>query len=308
MPTPVPSPATRPQGRLTHRITLAAPPEVVYDLVADNAHTPRLSPTVVHIERLEGDAGHDVIQRWVVDGGVPRTWRVARTLDAAGGRISFDQLIAAPPVAAMHGEWWIQAGAEGGTEVELSHAWTLTDSGEEAARRVAGRMDSGIGGQLRGLKHFAEHLDALTRHEFTDETSVFLPTPPVETVDGFWDPARWPELLPDCRKVTVAAEAERCLSVDLGTTASGSVLRRCYVRPTATLIVWKQTEGLPPFCRSVRGEVRARPTAGGSTVSVRRTDSLDPAVLAGLPAAAVAERVAEIRTGAGLDPFAGLPG
>ncbi|GGS05680.1 hypothetical protein GCM10010269_50730 [Streptomyces humidus] len=308
MSTPAPGPATRPQGRLTHRIAVAAPPEAVYDLVADNTHTPRLSPTVVHIERVRGDARGDVIQRWVVDGGAPRTWQVARTLDAARGRISFDQLNAAPPVAAMHGEWCIRARAEGGTDVELSHAWTLTGGGEEAARRMAERMDGGITEQLRGLKRFAEHLDALTRHEYTDETEVFLPQPPVEAVEGLWDPARWPEVLPGCRTATVTAEAERCLSVDLGTTAGGPVLRRCYVRPAATVIVWKQTEGLPPFCRSVRGEIRARPAAGGCTVSVRRTDGLDPVALAGLPAAAVAERVAGIRAGAGLDPFAGLPG
>ncbi|MEU5796560.1 aromatase/cyclase [Streptomyces sp. NPDC047813] len=302
------TPATRPPGRLAHRITVMAPPEVVYDLVADHAHTPRLSPTVVHIERLEGDSRHDVIQRWVVDGGTPRTWQVARTLDANAGRISFDQLAAAPPVASMHGEWSIRAGADGGTDVELSHAWTLTVGDAEAAEQMVRRMDTGIGKQLRGLKRFAEQLVALTEHEFTQETSVFVPALPLEAVDALWGPAHRPGRLSGSASATVVAEAERCRLVDLRTAPGGPALRRCYVRPVDTVIVWKQTEGLPAYCRSVRGEVRARPAAGGSTVSVRRTDSLVPDALAGLPAAAVAERLAEVRTGAGVDPFAGSHG
>ncbi|MEV4926781.1 SRPBCC family protein [Streptomyces roseoverticillatus] len=306
---------TIPDAALSHAITISAPPETVYELIADNTHTPRLSPTVVHIERLEGDDRGDVIQRWVMDNGAPRTWRVARTLDPEQGRISFDQLRAAPPVAAMHGEWSIRPAAGGQTRVELRHEWTLSGGDEETARRMAARMDAGITAQLRGLKRFAENLDAVTAHELAEETVVFVPGSVAEVSALLWDVERWPETLSGCRAVTVSAEAEGCVLAEIGTVPGpgapephGGTARRCCVRPSESLIVWKQTEGLPEFYRSLRGAARLTPLPGGVEVRVSRTDSLDPVAVeaAGWTRRDVASRVEEFRSGGGLDPFTGI--
>jgi hypothetical protein len=144
---------------LSHNITIAAPVASVYDLVADVSQTVRLSPTVIHIERLEGDSRQDVIQRWVLDNGSIRTWQVTRSLDPAAGLISFGH-----QQAGTRGSWSFQARGTD-TLVELTHEVPDAD--------IAARLEKGVVRQLAGLKWFAEQRAVLDSLEFvhTDVTS-----------------------------------------------------------------------------------------------------------------------------------------
>jgi uncharacterized membrane protein len=244
----------------THSVTIAAPAAKVYSLIADVEQTPRLSPTVVHIEQVEVTGDGDVIQRWVCEQGRMRTWLAGRQLDPAAGIILFDHRQPPPPVGEMHGKWSIQQSTAHETRVRLTHSWTLSTEDKEAATTFADRMQTGISKQLGGLKRFAERQQELDDLEYVDTHSVVMPGRIEDVFDAYWNLVGAPRKQEGDDFQVLAADA-------------GEV---CRVRVGTAKIAWKQLGELPPCHRSVRGVFTFHPVAGGIEVRTSRVAALDP--------------------------------
>ncbi|SDW70823.1 Polyketide cyclase / dehydrase and lipid transport [Amycolatopsis xylanica] len=292
-----------PTGSARHQITVEAPRDVVYDLLAEPAHTARLSPTVVHVERLDGDDRGDVIGRWVADEAKMRTWQVTRELDRAGGRITFAHQDPRPPLMAMRGEWTLTEDG-GATAVELRHDWTHTGDQD-----FGSTMDTGIVRQLAGLKRFAENRTRIAAAELTDESTVFVPGKVTEAADFCWGPALWSLCVENCRSA-VRRQRETGYQVVELALGEAAPAPRFYAMPAPGKIVWKQTEGLPGWYRWLRGQITFTQHDDGVEVVARDVHSLDPDALTtlGWNAAEARDRVDRLRSDVTLDLLTGLAG
>src|SRR4051794_34497189 len=102
--TPEESLVKRPEHRETeHEITIEAPAEVVYKLIADVGNWPRLFPPTVYVDHVEKLGDDERIRIWATANGEVKTWTSRRSLDPVGLRVDFRQEVSSPPVAAMGG-------------------------------------------------------------------------------------------------------------------------------------------------------------------------------------------------------------
>ena len=94
-----------PHTRTTeHSITVAAPAEAVYELIADATRWPEIVTPTIHVERTAGE-GQEWLRIWAVANGQPKTWTSVRHLDPQQLAITFRQEVSSPPVLSMGGKW-----------------------------------------------------------------------------------------------------------------------------------------------------------------------------------------------------------
>ena len=123
-----------------HTITVPAPADTVYELIADAARWPAIFTPTVHVEYLPPEPaggqtgqtgqgpqrGAQAVQRlriWAFAGGAVRSWVSHRTLDPVAGRIAFWQTEPAAPVAAMRGEWLVLPAGDEEDLAALMREW-----------------------------------------------------------------------------------------------------------------------------------------------------------------------------------------
>src|SRR4051794_35833906 len=126
-----------------HSAVVAAPADLLYDLIADVTAAPRFFGNVVHAVTLSSDGNTDRIKRWTTQGGTVRVSEVDRTLDRTAGRIRFRHRTPPPGLSQVEGEWSFAAGDDGRTTVRLTHSY-------------AGQGESLDAGALRQLQQLAK--------------------------------------------------------------------------------------------------------------------------------------------------------
>jgi ribosome-associated toxin RatA of RatAB toxin-antitoxin module len=110
-----------------HSITVSAPAEAAYEVVADVSRWPVFFTPTIHAERVGGDDTDERIRLWAFANEQVKTWTSRRWLDPASRRVSFRQEVSSHPVARMQGEW-LTSPAPGGTcDVTLTHAFAAAD-------------------------------------------------------------------------------------------------------------------------------------------------------------------------------------
>ena len=121
-----------------HAITIDAPLDEVYDVLADVEGYARLFPPTQSVEILEQGDGYQ-IARLVVDvSGEIQSWVTRRDLDADRKVIAYRQLETAALVGHMGGEWRAYELDERRTQLVLTHDFVARDAGDDG--KVAGRF------------------------------------------------------------------------------------------------------------------------------------------------------------------------
>jgi aromatase len=229
--------------RAEHRIDIAAPPSVVYGLVADVTQWPVIFSPTVHVEVLERSSSTERLRLWALANGEVRTWISRRWLNPEAQRIEFRQEICSPPVAAMGGTWTIHPAADGGSHIVLGHDYSAVGGDPAAISWIAAAVDRNSQAELAALLEAAElgqQLDELST-DFEDSVEI---AGDAQTVFEFLYQAQlWPERLPHVSALELEQDGPDVQRMTMSTRApDGSVHTTESVRArVGDRIVYKQT-------------------------------------------------------------------
>ncbi|MFB6902979.1 aromatase/cyclase [Streptomyces bacillaris] len=273
---------TRPTTRETaHEITVRAPAERLYGLIADVGGWPAIFPPSVHADHLDRGDTEERIRLWATVDGEVKQWTSRRTLDRAGLRIDFRQETPRPPMAAMGGAWIIGSTGPEECTVRLLHDFRAVGDDPATLDRIDRAVDANSRAELAALKQHAERGSDGDEHDtfLTFEDTVRLEGH-VKDVYDFIDQAQhWADRLPHVTAVSLreVGPGIQILAMDTltkdGSPHTTESVRVCvpYER-----IVYKQTT-LPPLMAVHTGEWRFEEDGAGATlVTSRHTAVVEP--------------------------------
>jgi aromatase len=248
-----------------HVITVPAPADTVYDLIADAERWPAIFTPTVHVAYLPpGPDGEQRLRIWAFAGTDVKCWVSHRTLDKTARRISFHQTEPAAPVAAMRGEWTITPSGEG-ARVVFRHWFCAQGDDEAILDKIEEVVDRNTRAELASLRDAAGRGHLLV--DFEDEVAVGAAQ---EKVFRFLARAeQWPELIPHVARVELTEDAAdiQVLQMDTAESTGGADIHtttsvRVLLAPDT--IVYKQIT-LPPFLTAHVGSWHVRDD--GTTVA-----------------------------------------
>lgn len=212
---------------VTHSVTVDAPADAVYAIVADTASWPWTFGPTVHVQVLEpapAGGGTERLRLWAFANGTVRTWTSRRILDPVARDVRFAQEVPAAPVLTMGGRWRITALAADRTRVDLLHDWTAADA--EADALIARAVDTNSTAELDALRAAAE-LGAARAElllDFTDTVEVPSADPAVTAAAalGFLrDGHLWPQRLPHVARLDLTEDEPGVQVMEMDTRAAG---------------------------------------------------------------------------------------
>lgn len=209
-----------------HEITISAPADACYRLLADVANWPRIFPPTIYVDREETGRGEERIRIWATANGEAKNWTSRRTLDPGALRITFRQEVTAPPVAAMGGTWIIEPLDESRSRVRLLHDYRAVDDDPDDLAWIDRAVDGNSTSELAALKENVERVHAADTDEltfsFTD--TVTIDGPPKEAFDFVNEAGLWTERLPHVAKVRFTEDTPGLQELEMDTRAKdGSV-------------------------------------------------------------------------------------
>ncbi|MBW1602495.1 aromatase/cyclase [Streptomyces sp. JJ66] len=298
-----------------HTVTVWAPPRTVFGLLADVANWPHVFGPTVHSEMLQDDGRDQLLRLWAFAGGQVRTWTSRRELDPAAGRIVFRQTVPAAPVAAMGGEWLVEAHADGGSRVTLLHDFRAVDDDPAAVTLIGEAVERNSRAELAALKGVAEQGEQRAELVFTFRDCEHVHGA-AEDVFSFLDRADlWPERLPHVARLALTEDEPGVQHLDMDTrsSADGSLHNTTSVRicrPEELTIVYKQLRVPAALAGHTGRWVIEQDSADSARLAVTswHTVTLDPeGVRQALgPAATLAEARALVRKSLGANSSATL--
>lgn len=272
-------------GSRTHRTVhgrrIAAPADVVYDLVADVTRWPVLFGPSLHVDVLERSEHHERFQLWALVNGEVKTWTSRRALDAGRRRITFEQERSQPPIASMGGEWRVEplGGPGDGVELVLEHSFSVVGDDPETMAQLAAGVDRNSREELAALARVAELGPGLDEVVVAFDDDVELPAGLGDVYDFVHRSDLWPERLPHVERVALHELAPDVQDMEMDTlTPEGNrhtthSIRICFPRGR---IVYKQL--VPPaLLLGHSGAWRFAATSGDATVvTARHMVAIDP--------------------------------
>lgn len=271
----MPSPTTY---ETEHEVTISAPPEAVFGLIADISSWPRVFPPSVHLEYIERGERSERIRVWATANGAVKSWVSRRDLDRERLSIRFRQEVSQPPVAGMGGEWVLRPLPGGRTRTRLRHDFQALGDTEKNVSWIRRAIDRNSGQELAALKSTAErrHTDPELELTFTDR--VRTNGAARDVYDFIYEAGRWQDRLPHVSRVVLAEDSPNVQLLEMDTrTADGSVhttksARICF---PYSRIVYKQTE-LPALMSLHTGEWLIRENSTGCEISSAHTVVIKP--------------------------------
>ena len=155
-----------------HEITVSAPADRVYALIADVQKWPQLFGPTIHAEQVELDGQSEQIRIWATANETAKTWTSRRRLDPAARTIEFRQERSQHPVGGMGGTWAIEPLADAECNVRLSHDYFAATADPADLDWIAKAVDRNSTVELQALKSAAEADDARTLLTFADTVEV----------------------------------------------------------------------------------------------------------------------------------------
>lgn len=282
-----PAPVTGPHVT-EHSITVAAPPDAVYALVADVSGWPQVFGPTVHVEVLEeksGDGadgtGEQLLRIWAIANEQVRSWTSRRVLDPRGRTVTFRQVVPAAPVATMGGTWRVEPVDDGTTRVILLHDYRAVDDDPQAEELIGRAVDRNSVAELTALKNTAELGASADELKLTFSDSVTV-AGAAGDVYAFLDRAElWPERLPHVARLDLTEDEPGIQHMDMDTRSpDGSLHNTTSVRvcfEDRRQIVYKQLR-VPVAMRVHTGRWTIEPSGDGDTLTVTswHTVVLDP--------------------------------
>jgi ribosome-associated toxin RatA of RatAB toxin-antitoxin module len=253
-----------------HSITVSAPAEAAYEVVADVSRWPVFFTPTIHAERVGGDDTDERIRLWAFANEQVKTWTSRRWLDPASRRVSFRQEVSSHPVARMQGEW-LTSPAPGGTcDVTLTHAFAAADDEPGAVELISRAVDANSRAELQSLKAAAEHP---AEPVFTFADSVIIKAPRRRVYDFIYRCQDWPERLPHVSRLELEEDVPGLQVMEMDTRSPDGTVhttrsgRVCF---PDTRIVYKQSR-VPPVLSAHVGEWLFRETAAGVELTARHS-------------------------------------
>ncbi|GID94070.1 aromatase/cyclase [Amorphoplanes digitatis] len=202
-----------------HEITVSAPAEAVYRLIAEVENWPRIFPPTVYVDHVERGEREERIRIWATANGEPKNWTSRRTLTPERLRIDFRQEVSTPPVAAMGGAWIITALTEGESRVRLLHDYRAVGDDPAGLAWIDEAVDRNSRAELAALKTNVELAHLAAELTFSFEDTVHVDGSAKDVYDFVNDAGLWPERLPHVASVRFAEETPGLQSLEMDTRA-----------------------------------------------------------------------------------------
>lgn len=223
-----------PQRSVEHSITINAPAEEVYRLIAEVENWPRLFPPTIYVDRVDGDTDelgrqHERIRIWASANGEPKSWTSRRMLVPHERRIEFRQEVSAPPVGAMGGTWIVEQAADdtASCQVRLLHDYSAVDDDPEKLAWIDAAVDRNSESELAALKANVEI--GVSSAEAAELVLSFADTMQIagragDVYDFLNEAQLWQERLPHVARVALAQPAPDLQILEMDTrTKDGSM-------------------------------------------------------------------------------------
>lgn len=256
-----------------HEITIHAPADHVYSLIADVAHWPFIFQPTVHVDHVERGGHTERIQIWATANGEVKSWISRRHLDEEKLRIDFRQEVSAPPVAAMGGSWLIDQTPENESRVRLLHDYRAVDDDPDKLAWIDRAVDHNSRSELAALKNAAERTAGNADLVMTFEDSVRITGAAEDIYDFINEAQHWPSRLPHVASVSLREETAGVQLLEMEThTKDGSVhsstsVRICFPH---SKIIYKQIQ-VPPLMTTHTGQWLLTEDADGTTATSQHT-------------------------------------
>lgn len=263
-----------------HTITIDAPAERVFTLLAEVHNWPQLFPPTVYVDRVERSGDTERIRIWATANGEVKNWTSRRVLDEAGSRIEFRQEVSAPPVASMGGTWIIEPAAPGRSLVRLRHDYRAIDDDPEQLAWIEKAVDRNSRAELAALKANVEKATGPGASMFSFEDTITVDGAGKDVYDFLNEARLWEERLPHVARVALTEDSPglQVLEMDTrtkdGSTHTTKSVRVCFPYHK---IVYKQIT-LPALLSLHAGQwlITEDPGDGrGVTVTSRHTVAIN---------------------------------
>ncbi|MGK5638870.1 aromatase/cyclase [Streptomyces sp. URMC 126] len=267
-----------------HTMTVRAPADRVYGLVAAAEDWPRVFPPLVHVDCLERTGRRDVIRVWAVGDGEPGGCVSRRVLAPERRCIGFRQEVPAPPVAFLGGRWEFEPVSARECRVRLRHEYRAVDDDPRQLARIGRTVVRRARAELEALRRSAELEGLGDELLLSFEDSVRI-AGSADDVYAFVREARsWSERLPSAGgagAVLVAGARGRTpcgwgrADADGRDAERNETVRVCF---PPRRIVYKRTR-LPELLSLQMGSWVFTPCGGTVTATARHTVAVDPAAV-----------------------------
>jgi aromatase len=240
------SPTTR---SVEHEMTVLAPAEEVYQLIADVTNWPRIFPPSVLVEYVERNEADERIRIWATANGEAKTWTSRRVLRPGELRVDFRQEKSQSPVAAMGGAWVIEPISQVESRVRLLHDYRAENDDAEKLSWLDKAVDRNSKAELAALKTNAELGVDAAGPVMTFEDTVWINGEAGDVFDFINDGRLWAERLPHVARIVLTEDTPGLQLLEMDTrTKDGSThttrsVRVCFPH---TRIAYKQIE-VPPL-------------------------------------------------------------
>ncbi|WP_411109698.1 aromatase/cyclase [Streptomyces sp. c-19] len=186
-----------------HEITVAAPVERVYQLIAEVENWPLIFPPTIYVDHVERGEREERIRIWATANDDVKNWTSRRTLDAEARRITFRQEVPADPVAAMGGAWVIEPAGADSCRVRLLHDYRAIDDDPAKLAWIDEAVDRNSRSELAALKANVERVAAEDELRFSFADAVTVRGAAKDVYDFLNEADLWKERLPHVAKVVL---------------------------------------------------------------------------------------------------------
>lgn len=205
-----------------HEITVSAPADRVYELIADVQNWPQLFGPTVHAECVARDGQSEQIRIWATANGTVKTWTSRRQHDPGAMTIGFRQERSQHPVGGMGGTWTIEPRAGGKCHVRLAHDYFAATGEPADLDWIAKAVDRNSTEELHALKSAAEADSSGALLTFAD--TVDVDGAAADVFDFINDAQLWEERLPHVLRVSLQEDGPGLQVLEMDTRAGdGSV-------------------------------------------------------------------------------------
>ncbi|MGW7365731.1 aromatase/cyclase [Streptomyces sp. NPDC054841] len=205
--------------QVEHEITVSAPADSVYLLIADVQNWPQIFPPTIYVDHIEKGEREERIRIWATANGEAKSWSSRRLLEPEKLRINFQQEVSAPPVASMGGAWVVEALSDSESRVRLLHEFRAVDDSPEGLDWIDKAVDRNSHSELGALKHNVELAHASRELTFSFEDTVHIDGSAKDVYDFINEAHLWSERLPHVARVRLDEDTPGLQTLEMDTRA-----------------------------------------------------------------------------------------
>ncbi len=264
------------KNTVRHTAKVAAPADLVFNLVARLQNWSQFHGPAVHAEPLGTQDGAELFRHWwVIDDHTVRTWQARWWFDREQLRIGYDSDPDEPGAApTTSSEWTFVAVSDSATEVLVEQAVAAeSEDAPLAGRELQELLDSIVD----AAEHDEERQDLVV--DFEDP--LFVAGSVDDAYAYLYEADKWPERIPHVSRLVLEENVPNIQFFDMDTrTPDGSAhtTRSVRICLPGHKIVYKQIH-LPKLLDGHTGHWKFTPTREGFVLGARHTATIKPSAL-----------------------------